>query len=93
MKDSIIKIRDLLIAGFCKGTMARDADNNSVSVSSPRACKFCLVGAVIRVDTTMEHYIKLKLRAKTNYDYLTVFNDMTSQDTVICFLNAVIAEL
>lgn len=32
--------------GHCKGRMATDCDGNQVRVSSERACRFCMIGAL-----------------------------------------------
>lgn len=52
------KLRELLSdeSKWTKLTMARDAENNCVPLASSEACKFCLVGALDKLDISISEY-------------------------------------
>lgn len=45
-----MKVQDILTdeSKWTQGYYARDKDNHLVSVDSPNACKFCLIGAMLK---------------------------------------------
>lgn len=52
------KLRELLSdeSKWTQRTMARDAENNCVPLASKDACKFCLVGALDKLDISASEY-------------------------------------
>ncbi len=62
------KLRDVLSdkSKWTKRAMARDADDDCVGVHSKEACKFCLVGALDKLDLTAKEY-NLKRAKIGNY--------------------------
>lgn len=52
------KLRDVLSdkSKWTQRAMARDADDVSVAVNSKEACKFCLVGALDKLDIPTKEY-------------------------------------
>jgi len=72
----ILKLRN----GWVRGTFALDENNESITCVSPKACKFCLSGAIISLrDAVMERKIRDALSAK-GINSLPFYND--SQETV-----------
>ena len=46
--DTLLRVKDLLEKGWTQGQLAEDIEGDEVSVCSPRATHFCLLGAVRR---------------------------------------------
>lgn len=70
-----MKIRELLTdeSKWTQGTLAEDAKGNRVSVLSPNASSFCLVGAVVRCyDKTTDVVDRI---AREVNDEVTNWND------------------
>jgi hypothetical protein len=82
---------------------AQNADNHSCSVQNPRACKFCLVGAVIRaafLRPKLKHIKSQVLQAITMelpepHTRAPLFNDSfnTTHAGVLAVLDATIASV
>lgn len=68
------KLRDVLSdkSKWTKRAMARDTNDDCVAVNSEEACKFCLVGALDKLDLTAKEY---NLKREKIGDYIRNFPD------------------
>lgn len=68
------KLRDILSdkSKWTQRTMARDANDDCVTVNSKEACKFCLVGALDKLDIPAKEY---NLKREKIVDYIKTFSD------------------
>lgn len=66
------KLRDVLSdkSKWTQRAMARDADDACVAVNSKKACKFCLVGALDKLDIPPNEY---NIKRKKIADYIKNF--------------------
>jgi hypothetical protein len=56
----------LVEAGWCRGWLAKDVENCTVGVMSPKAVKFCASGAILRLvkSSTLDfHKVNLAVKA------------------------------
>ncbi len=71
-----MKLLQLLDAGWCQGPMATDANGSNVLVTDPQACKFCLVGAMLKARVTaVGNMLMLSLVQVHGFEYISHFND------------------
>jgi hypothetical protein len=86
----LVNVRGLLEKGWCKGTLAQDANNKAVEASDAGAARWCLAGAISRTGqdcdqaTVMRAVFRLKntvfALSVPQYYCLRSFND--AQKTV-----------
>lgn len=55
-KQILIRVREIINAGWCRNKWSADEHGNFVSVEDRRACQFCIRGALVK--TEMESYPK-----------------------------------
>lgn len=95
-------VRDLLASPnrWIKGAEATDANQESVSATSPRARNYCLIGAARKIDSSrggsqsIKTYLEDCVRRR-GFDSLPDFNDEDSRKHVhiVNFLNREIERL
>jgi hypothetical protein len=93
--------KELLRQGHCKGAFARAEDGSEVRPRSPRACSWCIVGALLRAcdgrDCREYHYaldaiqVTLDRRAKCKRA-IGGHNDVLPLETVLAALDDAIPE-
>lgn len=68
------KLRDVLSdkSKWTQRAMARDIDDDCVDVNSKEACKFCLLGALDKLDISAKEY---NLKSEKMVDYIRNFPD------------------
>ena len=79
---------------WTQGAMARDIDGYEVRPSNPRACRFCLVGAMWRIvgSESLARYHRLR-DAFTYKDSLTYANDKMPHSEVLSMIETDLAAL
>ena len=92
-KEDVIAARKLIESpeNWCRKTYSRDALDNLDVITSDSACKFCAIGAVIRVthqqedyNLSNEHDRVRKLFAKyVGIKEISIYNDENDHDKVL----------
>ena len=62
--------RDIVGAGWIKGSMAKMRDGRECSASNPLACKFCSLGAIERSASELKSSSNVKRLAKQRLQYV-----------------------
>ncbi len=78
LKQRVIK---LLNIGWTKGTYAKDANGKDVGPSDPRACRWCLDGAIQAA--TNDTLLKSKFRDLLGGNHIKLNDSAISKDKVI----------
>lgn len=90
---AVRNVRALIESGWCQNQMAVDADDVEVPYNSPRACKWCLLGAIYQVSATMGlnlmEFQRLFHRRTLHFD-LAKYNDTHTHEEVLALLDNVI---
>lgn len=80
--DILTAAADLIEKGWTQGALATDSSNHLVLVQSPAACKFCMVGAMVKAskgkatDTYREAMEKALSHVRTRGFYsVSSYND------------------
>ena len=92
---SLKAIRALIGKGWCRGAFARTISGRACSYDSPKAARFCLAGAMLRVNAPKK--VRTLLMKATNpagigFDGLAGFNDRSTKAKVLALLDRVLAE-
>lgn len=79
-----MKVKELLADRFrwTHKCMARDKWGHSVAVDSPRAVKFCLMGAVDKCYPEWEENRAVRKKIYTRVTIMTTFNDLEGYKAV-----------
>ena len=99
MLDSLTLVRELIEApeSWIQNNIAEDADGHPTFVSSPTACRFCLLGAICRVTASSNREKDLIecLHAVDDTrqldDGIPEFNDTATHDEVLSILDRAIS--
>ena len=93
VRDDLHEVRALLEGGWCRGSFAMDDSGKKENPDSPDACRFCLVGAVLRVCRSGTREIGEIVRAlekELGSHDLVPFNDTHTKAQVIAFVSRTI---
>jgi len=99
LKKSLIEVKSLIDTPekWCKYKYARDSSGIPVSYKSPRACSFCILGAVRRVRIEEQLDVLRELRKfipnkQTNRRNLklNIFNDNATHNEVMALFDRAI---
>jgi hypothetical protein len=79
VKGTLQAVRQLILRGWTRGVLARDKHGRQVHVGNERAVRYCLLGAIERVDGPAELKAKdllaAEIAARTGLHNIWVFND------------------
>jgi hypothetical protein len=88
---------------WIRGDLAVDLQNTPVDPEAPEACKFCLMGAILRVSPRPGVIVRAsplidiiyRFLPESNYKQITKFNDdpMTTHQNVLAVLDQAIAKV
>lgn len=84
----IRSVKKLLSKGWTRGTMARDSSGRLTFPNSDKAMRFCLLGALSHLSTSL----KTAAFLKESYPWLAHFNDNSTKAEVLRFLDERIAD-
>lgn len=95
---ALVKARYMIESGWTQGAFARDINGNEVLELSPRACSYCLLGAIhvgvnnISIPPDLYHYIHSLVPEQI---FVAKWNDTPNRtkEEVITFLDEVIESL
>jgi hypothetical protein len=74
-KKKMLRVRNLIEKGWCRGVFARNAANHPVPYQANDACKFCLSGAMKKVncgfdfECQFDTYIYKNFNAAHTFDF------------------------
>jgi hypothetical protein len=94
-KEPLTLLADLIEKGHCIGTSAENIDGKPVAPSSPDACRFCVIGGIMRVNHELNvdygaltrwigEYIEHKDLGSKNY--ISRFSDTTPTGQLVQIL-------
>ena len=93
-------VRDLLAdpARWTQGKFARTAEGDPCYSRSPRACRWCLEGAISKIAKGQPFWLEDKIRNRLQilvqpYNGLHYFNDMNHHEDVLALLDSAIVKL
>lgn len=95
-KEALIKTRELIAAGWCQWSYAKDKDGLAVNFDDPEACKYCLTGALNSVTPSLstQRSVRDLLYTEAGEDSLAYWNDTEgrTQQDVLDLLDKVISK-
>ena len=91
MIEKLKQARSLIERGWCRGAYARDVESESVDIASPRACSWCLDGALKAV--SVDYETNKIVNRFTDGMGLWAFNDAVAKgkEDVLAILDRAIA--
>ena len=89
--DKFQKTKELITAGWTRGTLARDEQGLPREIDDPMASRFCIKGALYRAECEMSLIRYVSGKANRSITYL---NDhiLGTQEKAIAFLDTIISK-
>jgi hypothetical protein len=89
------KVRELVATSWTQEAYARDAEGKELdSAFNSEAVTFCLLGACHKVEGEVEgplvKTLRQKVKEKTGRSLITAFNDSSTHEEVLAFLDGII---
>ena len=95
VKQDLINAKALIAdpKNWTQSMLARNEEGKCVSVYSPKACKFCALGALRKTGTSEDAYMKLADAAfKAGFKGITALNDFGLHEDVMEMFDKAIEE-